>query len=153
MLITVSSDDTHFYANALMLKAVQVANIPPVANNDTATTDENTPVDINVIANDTDSDGTIDPATVVITGNPANGAAVANANGTVTYTPDNGFDGTDTFTYTVNDNQGLLPIRLPSPLRSLREVSRNLLPTMTWHGQPDKSTTISRSTQQDKTAL
>ena len=106
MLITVSSDDSHFYANALMLKAVQVANIPPVANNDTATTNENAPVDINVIANDTDSDGTIDPATVVITGNPANGAAAANANGTVTYTPDNGFDGTDTFTYTVNDNGG-----------------------------------------------
>ena len=83
-----------------------VMNTPPVANNDTATTDENTPVDINVIANDTDSDGTIDPATVIITGNPANGTAVANANGTVTYTPDNGFDGTDTFTYTVNDNEG-----------------------------------------------
>ena len=90
----------------LMLKAVQFANIPPVANNDPATTGENTPVDINVIANDTDSDGTIDPATVAITGNPTNGSAVAHTDGTVTYTPDNGFDGTDTFTYTVNDNQG-----------------------------------------------
>ena len=106
LLITVSSDDSHFYANALMLKAVQFANIPPVANNDPATTGENTPVDINVIANDTDSDGTIDPATVAITGNPTNGSAVAHTDGTVTYTPDNGFDGTDTFTYTVNDNQG-----------------------------------------------
>jgi alkaline phosphatase len=104
MLITVSSPTGQFYANALMLKAVQLANIPPTANNDTATTNENTPVNINVIANDTDSDGTIDPATVTITGNPANGAAVANGNGTVTYTPNTGFSGTDTFRYKVKDN-------------------------------------------------
>jgi len=83
-----------------------IGNLPPTANNDTATTDENTPVNINVIANDTDSNGTIDPATVAITGNPANGTAVAHTDGTVTYTPDTGFDGTDTFTYTVNDNEG-----------------------------------------------
>ncbi|NWF53076.1 MAG: cadherin-like domain-containing protein, partial [Nitrospirae bacterium] len=96
----------HFYANALMLKAVQSVNVPPEANDDTATTDEDTSVDIDVISNDTDPDGAIAPATVSITDNPAHGTAVANTDGTVTYTPNAGFSGIDTFTYTVKDNEG-----------------------------------------------
>ncbi|MBE7444973.1 MAG: cadherin-like domain-containing protein [Planctomycetia bacterium] len=85
-----------------------IINIPPVANNNTAVTSKEISVDINIIANDADSDGTIDPTTVVITSNPANGSAVSNGDGTVTYTPDAGFAGTDSFTYTVQDNEGLL---------------------------------------------
>ncbi|MEA1899885.1 MAG: Ig-like domain-containing protein, partial [Thermodesulfobacteriota bacterium] len=81
-------------------------NDTPVAQNDSDTTEEGIPVIINVIANDTDSDGTIDPTTVSVTSGPTNGSAVANADGTVTYTPDTAYIGTDTFTYTVNDNEG-----------------------------------------------
>ncbi|BBO17612.1 conserved hypothetical protein [Candidatus Brocadia pituitae] len=79
---------------------------PPFANNDLAVTDQDTAVDINVIANDSDSDGTIDPSTVTVTSNPNNGIALANVGGTVTYTPNTGFTGTDTFKYTVKDNAG-----------------------------------------------
>ena len=107
MLITVSSADDHFYANALMLKAVQQSsNQPPTAVNDSATTTQDTPVTINVIGNDTDPGGTINPATVTITGAAGNGTAIANADGTVSYTPNAGFTGVDTFRYTVNDNAG-----------------------------------------------
>ena len=107
MRVTASSGDGHFYANAVMLKAVQqTSNQPPTAVNDAATTTEATPVSINVIANDTDPDGTINPATVTITGAAGHGTAVANVNGTVTYTPNAGFTGTDTFKYTVKDNEG-----------------------------------------------
>ena len=83
-------------------------NTPPTATNDSATTVQDTPVTINVIANDTDPDpdGTINPATVTIDGSPLHGTAVANANGTVTYTPTAGYTGTDTFVYTVKDNKG-----------------------------------------------
>ncbi|WP_417235963.1 Ig-like domain-containing protein, partial [Bizionia paragorgiae] len=66
---------------------------------DFAVTPEDTPVTIDVLANDT-----FDPSTTVeVTGvtNPANGTAVINPDGTVTYTPDGGFVGTDTFYYTV----------------------------------------------------
>ena len=39
-------------------------------------------------------------------GAPAHGTAVANPNGTVTYTPARNYSGADTFTYTISDNQG-----------------------------------------------
>jgi hypothetical protein len=78
----------------------------PVANDDSESTDEDNAVTINVVDNDTDADGSIDPTTVTIVTNPANGVAVANGDGTVTYTPDADFNGTNTFTYTVKDDLG-----------------------------------------------
>jgi hypothetical protein len=81
-------------------------NQAPVANDDAATTSEDTPVDINVIGNDTDADGTIDGATVSIVTDAQDGTTFDNGDGTITYTPETGFTGTDTFTYTVEDNEG-----------------------------------------------
>ena len=93
------------YGVTKIMNSVIVGNIPPVANDDAAVTNEYAPVDIDVVVNDTVSDGYIDTATVVIASNPANGAAESNSDGTVTYTPDAGFAGTDSFTYTVLDNE------------------------------------------------
>jgi CSLREA domain-containing protein len=78
----------------------------PVANDDSATLDTtlNSQVVINVIANDTDIDGDLNPASVTVTSNPANGSAVSNGDGTVTYTPTGGFLGTDSFNYEVCDS-------------------------------------------------
>ena len=79
-------------------------NNPPVANNDTATTDAGMPVAIVVLPNDFDPDGdtvTVTPGSVT---DPTNGTAVLNADGTVTYTPDPGFTGEDTFTYQICDD-------------------------------------------------
>jgi hypothetical protein len=82
-------------------------NIAPVANADSATTPEDTAVAIDVLANDTDADGTVDPATVAVVSAPANGGTAVNATtGAITYTPNAGFAGLDTFTYTVNDDDG-----------------------------------------------
>ena len=89
-----------------MTVTVTDGNSPPVANSDSATTSKDTPVTINVVENDTDSDGTIDPGTVVVTSGPSNGEVVVNGDGTVTYTPGTGFTGPDEFRYTVNDNDG-----------------------------------------------
>jgi uncharacterized repeat protein (TIGR01451 family) len=44
--------------------------------------------------------------TVKSVGKPAHGTAVLNADGTVTYTPEPGFNGVDTFTYEVVDENG-----------------------------------------------
>jgi YVTN family beta-propeller protein len=74
----------------------------PVAQADTATTNENTPVTINVLANDSDADG--DPLTLISVIQPANGSATINSN-TVIYTPDAGFSGTDAFAYTISDGK------------------------------------------------
>ncbi|MFB3903561.1 MAG: S8 family serine peptidase [Acidobacteriota bacterium] len=94
-------------ANALLEQAPP-PNSPPLANNDAATTRKNTAVTIDVCANDVDSDGSIDRSTVTLTSAKTSkgGAVVANVNGTVTFTPKRNFRGTDTFTYTVKDNQG-----------------------------------------------
>jgi len=84
------------------------ANKPPVAANDVASTFVGTPRTINVLANDTDADGTINPASVVIGALPANVTAVAGATGTVTFTAT--VAGTYTFTYTVKDNLGAVSL-------------------------------------------
>lgn len=81
-------------------------NAPPVANNDTASLFTGTSVLINLTGNDTDSDGTVNPASVVIATPPGFGTLTNNLNGTVTYFPATGFTGGDSFTYNVKDNQG-----------------------------------------------
>ncbi|MFO1206183.1 MAG: DUF4082 domain-containing protein [Burkholderiales bacterium] len=93
-------------------------NQPPVANPDGVapypliTTDEDHPVTINVLQNDTDPEN--NPLTVTLlnlTG--TQGSATINANNTVTYNPGGAFQSlnagqqaTDTFSYQVSDGQG-----------------------------------------------
>jgi hypothetical protein len=77
-----------------------------VAVADSSTSSNDAAVTIDVLANDTDSDGALDAATIIITANPVHGSAVVNA-GKVLYTPSTGFSGTDSFAYAVNDNQGV----------------------------------------------
>jgi Ca2+-binding RTX toxin-like protein len=76
----------------------------PDANPDTATTPEDTAVTIPVLANDTDGNG--QPLTISGTPTAPNGTVTVNADGTITYTPDEDFNGTDTITYTVTDPDG-----------------------------------------------
>ncbi len=83
---------------------VTPVNDAPVAVDDADTTDEDTAVTIDVLANDTDVDG--DTLTLSAVGTPANGTAEI-VNGKIVYTPNAGFDGTDSFTYTVTDPDGL----------------------------------------------
>ncbi|HUW46385.1 MAG TPA: tandem-95 repeat protein [Dehalococcoidia bacterium] len=79
------------------------ANDPPVALADNATTLEDTPVTIYVLNNDFDIDG--DTLTVDSITQGTNGL-VANNGSYVTYTPAIGFNGTDSFNYTVSDGNG-----------------------------------------------
>ncbi|HEY7461857.1 MAG TPA: Ig-like domain-containing protein [Gemmatimonadota bacterium] len=81
----------------------QPDNRPPNAVNDQATTARDRAVTINVLSNDTDPDGDL----LVLTGvsEPLHGSA-AIANRAITYTPDPGFVGVDTFTYAISDGRG-----------------------------------------------
>ncbi|GGC02122.1 peptidase M11 [Marinobacterium zhoushanense] len=83
--------------------AAPVTNSAPVAQNDTASTDYEQAVIINVLGNDSDPDG---DALTVTQVNNLNGSALINANGTITYTPAKGFSGTVTFSYSISDGQG-----------------------------------------------
>ncbi|MBU2967768.1 tandem-95 repeat protein, partial [Pseudoalteromonas sp. C2R02] len=95
--------DTFTYTNAEGSTATVTVNVTPdgdatVIKDDTATVNEDGSVIIDVLANDTDADGSKSP--VVSVTNGSNGTVVINQDGTVTYTPNPDFNGTDTFTYT-----------------------------------------------------
>ncbi len=79
-------------------------NTAPIAQDDAAIVDEDGSVVIDVLGNDSDVDG--DVLTISALGTAANGSVVNNGDGTVTYTPDAGYDGAESFTYTVQDGQG-----------------------------------------------
>jgi hypothetical protein len=93
---------------ATVTVTVTAVNSPPVAADDTATTTADTPVEIDVLVNDTDVDG--DALSInfagdgVVTTAPTNGST-NNLTDRVRYTPDSGFVGTDTFTYQITDGQ------------------------------------------------
>jgi subtilisin family serine protease len=81
-----------------------IASGAPVAADDAATTAEDTPTDVAVLANDTDPNG--DTPSVTGATDPANGTTAIEPDGTVRYTPDPDYVGTDTFDYTVGDGTG-----------------------------------------------
>jgi hypothetical protein len=83
--------------------APDMSNKAPDTVADTATTTQGTPVTINVLANDTDVNG--DPLTITAVSNPQFGTAITNGQN-VTYTPNAGFAGEDSFSYFVSDGHG-----------------------------------------------
>ncbi|MBD3915928.1 ThuA domain-containing protein [Nocardioides hwasunensis] len=85
-------------------KAAAEPNAEPVAVDDAFTTVSGEPLTLaapGVLGNDTDADG--DQLTATATSQPVNGSVVLRADGSFTYTPDAGFVGKDTFTYTASD--------------------------------------------------
>jgi ELWxxDGT repeat protein len=103
------SGQTLFYAasdNTVGLELSALTNSAPVAANDSATSADGTSITISVRSNDSDSDGSIDPASVHIVTQPSHGSAAVSAAGNIIYTPVMGYQGTDSLTYTVADTQG-----------------------------------------------
>ena len=89
------------------LLAADPTNTPPVAGNDSFSTPEDAPLTIptaDLLANDSDADE--DPVTIQSFGSPGHGTLLDNQDGTITYTPDADFNGTDGFTYTIRDGRG-----------------------------------------------
>jgi Bacterial Ig domain/Ca-dependent carbohydrate-binding module xylan-binding/Right handed beta helix region len=75
----------------------------PDAANDVATTKEDTPVTVSVLANDSDPNG---DALIVTDASATHGTVKVNTNGTITYTPSANFNGQDTVTYSISDGKG-----------------------------------------------
>ena len=83
---------------------VSCVNDAPVANANSYTTAEDTPLTITapgILGNDTDTDG--DSLTAVPNTDVSNGSLILNSDGSFSYTPDSNFCGTDSFTYRAND--------------------------------------------------
>jgi large repetitive protein len=96
--------DTAWLFVTVVDNPVAGVNSKPIAQNDNGLTYMDVPVTGNVLSNDIDPDNnTLTVNTTPIT-SPTNGTLVLNANGSYTYTPNNGFVGTDVFRYQVCDN-------------------------------------------------
>ena len=87
-----------------VIVTVTAANQAPVAMDDSVVTGEGAPVDIDVLVNDKDPDAG-DTLSVISVSTPSHGTVVIapGSTTTVSYTPNFGFDGTDSFEYTVSD--------------------------------------------------
>jgi len=109
-----SGSSYHYAADSNQVNVINVTStapvvtVAPVANPDSSTTVAGMPVAIDVAANDTDADGDLAPSTVTKVTPPANGTitAINVVTGVVTYEPNAGFTGTDTFTYQICDAAG-----------------------------------------------
>ncbi|MHC3995597.1 beta strand repeat-containing protein [Thiomicrolovo sp. ZZH C-3] len=99
------SDGTLTSAPATVTISV-VANLSPVAGDVAVSTDEDTAVLIDVAAHTSDSDGSVDATTVAVSAATDGNLSVDPGTGVVTYTPNANFNGTDSFTYTIQDDQG-----------------------------------------------
>ncbi len=84
---------------------VTPVNDNPVASDDTVVTQLDTALDINVLANDADADLSDTPTIQSFT-QGVNGAVVDNGDGSLKYTPNGGFAGSDSFAYTITDGNG-----------------------------------------------
>ena len=85
---------------------ITVTNVDeaPVAGPDNVTTNEDTPISINVLENDHDPEG-LPLRTSLGADRPRNGTASVDRDGAILYTPNRDFHGGDGFTYTVSDGR------------------------------------------------
>ncbi|MCP4078484.1 MAG: HYR domain-containing protein [Gammaproteobacteria bacterium] len=102
--IQYTASDTAGNSMTIYRQVVVNANSVPVASPDNASTDEDVAVDISVLLNDQDLDG--DLLTVTHATQGFSGLVEINNDGTLTYTPEPNFYGSDSFSYTVSDSKG-----------------------------------------------
>ena len=99
-----ANDGTDNSNVATVTITVSPVNDAPVAVDDSASTNEDTTLTVaapGVLGNDTDVDA--DPLTAALVTDVAHGTLALAADGSYTYTPAANFNGTDSFTYKVND--------------------------------------------------
>ncbi|MCF6331572.1 MAG: DUF1566 domain-containing protein [Sulfurimonas sp.] len=104
------------------------ANLIPTSSDQNVTTDEN--VDINITLSATDGDST-DTLTYIIVTNPTNGSLSSLIDNNVTYTPTIDYNGTDSFTFKVNDgtvdsNIATINITINNVLKSLLKTGQTM---------------------------
>ena len=111
------TDTFTYYANdgvenseeTLVTITVVPVNDAPVALNDAISTNEDVPVNIPVLSNDTDVDDLLVVSMITVVTQPTHGSLVINTTtGVVTYSPNLNFNGSDSFTYKIKDAGGAI---------------------------------------------
>ncbi len=104
-----ANDGTLNSSDVLVTITVLPINDAPIALNDGVTTDEDTPISISILSNDIDVDDILDASMIILVASPSQGSGTINpTTGQVTYSPDPDFNGSDSFTYKLNDASGAL---------------------------------------------
>ena len=104
------NDDRGAVSNTATV-TVNVINDVPVASDETVSTPADTPLAIDVLANDFDSDGALDASSLTIITDPVHGTATVQqtpSGPVVLYAPAAGYLGPDFFQYTVRDDNGAI---------------------------------------------
>ncbi len=142
-LDTFTYTDVDIYGNltSATVKVYVTPALLPYANNDSYVTHENTSVSGNVLLNDSAS-----ITTYVSNTAPSNGGVVFDPsnNGNFTYTPNTGFIGVDTFTYTARDSVGNLVMAI---------ITITVYPDITPVANPDFGTTSVNTTLNGSSVL
>ena len=103
--VTVDDDFAITTGPTWMLTTESSGNTPPTADDDSASTPEDTLLSVTapagILSNDSDVDG--DSLTAILDTTTANGILSLNTDGSFSYTPNANFFGTDSFTYFAND--------------------------------------------------
>ena len=95
--------------------------LAPIAQADTFTTPQSKAIALDLLSNDSISNGSLQLVTT-----PNHGAIALHSNGTTTYTPTTGYIGTDAFIYQVADQNGIL-----SNTATVTITVNNAAPTLT----------------------
>src|SRR5205085_152923 len=96
---TFTASDGSNTSNVATVSITVEDNSIPVANNQSVSTNENTPLPVTLTATDGDND----TLTYSIVASPSNGTVTFTANGSYTYTPNTNYHGPDTFTFMASD--------------------------------------------------
>ena len=103
---TVEDNDGQVSSDITVTINVSDVNDAPTGTTLVVAALEETATAIDISSNVTDVDGTVDLTTTLVTSGPSNGSLTNNGDGTFSYTGDLNFVGADSFTYTVEDNDG-----------------------------------------------
>jgi VCBS repeat-containing protein len=102
---TYKANDGSFDSNVATVNiTINAINDPPVATNDSYSTNEDTALTVpaaGVLSNDSDVEN--NSLTAIVVSQPSNGTLSLNADGSFTYTPNTNYNGSDSFTYKAND--------------------------------------------------
>lgn len=140
-------------AESTVAMRVEPVNDPPRIRDDTAATDEDVAVTIDVLANDSDVDG--DDLAVASTGSAGNGSLTTDGQ-TIRYRPASGFFGRDTFTYRACDPAGACgSATVTVTVREVPQPPNAVNDTGTYHpgGQERSVDVVANDTHPDGTAL